>query len=113
MAAYPVWEKDVAWGRNHGPFGIKMILIFRGSGAGIMTVCLGESPRYARARSGCCPCDSQAQKACTRSRFCITLRAMTLTQLNAFVLVARLGSVTAAANALGVSESAVSQALSA
>ena len=30
---------------------------------------------------------------------------MTLTQLNAFVLVARLGSVTAAANALGVSES--------
>jgi LysR family transcriptional regulator, low CO2-responsive transcriptional regulator len=39
--------------------------------------------------------------------------AMTLTQLNAFVLVARLGSVTAAANALGVSESAVSQALTA
>src|SRR5499433_150530 len=38
---------------------------------------------------------------------------MTLTQLNAFVLVARLGSVTAAANALGVSELAVSQALSA
>jgi LysR family transcriptional regulator, low CO2-responsive transcriptional regulator len=38
---------------------------------------------------------------------------MTLTQLNAFVLVARLGSVTAAANALGVSESTVSQALSA
>src|ERR1700742_2314354 len=38
---------------------------------------------------------------------------MTLTQLNAFVLVARLGSVTAAANALGVNESAVSQALSA
>src|ERR1700730_5757581 len=38
---------------------------------------------------------------------------MTLTQLNAFVLVARLGSVPAAANALGVSESAVSQALSA
>ena len=38
---------------------------------------------------------------------------MTLTQLNAFVLVARLGSVTAAANALGVSESAVSQAISA
>jgi DNA-binding transcriptional LysR family regulator len=38
---------------------------------------------------------------------------VTLTQLNAFVLVARLGSVTAAANALGVSESAVSQALSA
>lgn len=38
---------------------------------------------------------------------------MTLTQLNAFVLVARLGSVTAAANALGVSEPAVSQALAA
>jgi DNA-binding transcriptional LysR family regulator len=38
---------------------------------------------------------------------------MTLTQLNAFVLVARLGSLTAAANALGVSEPAVSQALSA
>jgi LysR family transcriptional regulator, low CO2-responsive transcriptional regulator len=38
---------------------------------------------------------------------------MTLTQLNVFVLVARLGSVTAAANALSVSESAVSQALTA
>jgi DNA-binding transcriptional LysR family regulator len=38
---------------------------------------------------------------------------MTLTQLNAFVLVARLGSVSAAANALGVSEPAVSQALAA
>jgi len=38
---------------------------------------------------------------------------MTLTQLNAFVLVARLGSVTSAENALGVSESAVSQALTA
>src|ERR1700740_2684927 len=38
---------------------------------------------------------------------------MTLTQLNAFVLVARRVSVTAAANALGVSEPAVSQALSA
>jgi DNA-binding transcriptional LysR family regulator len=38
---------------------------------------------------------------------------VTLTQLNAFVLVARLGSVTAAANALGVSEPAVSQALAA
>ena len=38
---------------------------------------------------------------------------MTLTQLNVFVLVARLGSVTAAANALNVSEPAVSQALSA
>src|SRR5271170_7570742 len=39
--------------------------------------------------------------------------AMTLTQLNAFVLVARLGSVRAAAGALGVSESAVSQAITA
>lgn len=38
---------------------------------------------------------------------------MTLTQLSAFVLVARLGSVKAAANALNVSEPAVSQALAA
>jgi LysR family transcriptional regulator, low CO2-responsive transcriptional regulator len=38
---------------------------------------------------------------------------VTLTQLSAFVLVARLGSVTAAAGALGVSEPAVSQALAA
>lgn len=38
---------------------------------------------------------------------------MTLTQLGAFVLVARLGSVRAAAGALGVSEPAVSQALAA
>src|SRR3984893_8028645 len=38
---------------------------------------------------------------------------MTLTQLNAFVLVARLGSVTAAASALGVSAPDVSQALTA
>jgi LysR family transcriptional regulator, low CO2-responsive transcriptional regulator len=38
---------------------------------------------------------------------------MTLTQLNAFVLVARLGSVRAAAGVLGVSEPAVSQALTA
>ena len=38
---------------------------------------------------------------------------VTLTQLGAFVLVARLGSVKAAATALGVSEPAVSQALAA
>lgn len=38
---------------------------------------------------------------------------MTLTQLSAFVLVARLGSVKAAAHALSVSEPAVSQALAA
>jgi len=38
---------------------------------------------------------------------------MTLTQLSTFVLVARLGSVKAAATALGVSEPAVSQALAA
>src|SRR6202161_3897584 len=38
---------------------------------------------------------------------------MTLTQLNAFVLVARLGSVRGAGTALGVSESAVSQAITA
>lgn len=38
---------------------------------------------------------------------------MTLTQLSAFVLVARLGSVKAAAAALGVSEPAVSQAITA
>ena len=38
---------------------------------------------------------------------------MTLTQLKVFVLVTRLGSVKAAANTLGVSEPAVSQALSA
>ncbi|MCE3555428.1 LysR family transcriptional regulator [Pseudonocardia sp. RS11V-5] len=38
---------------------------------------------------------------------------MTLTQLSVFVLAARLGSVTAAASTLGVSEPAVSQALAA
>jgi DNA-binding transcriptional LysR family regulator len=41
------------------------------------------------------------------------MRSVTLTQLGAFVLVARLGSVQAAASTLGVSEPAVSQALSA
>jgi DNA-binding transcriptional LysR family regulator len=41
------------------------------------------------------------------------LHSMTLTQLGAFVLVARLGSVRAAADVLGVSEPAVSQALAA
>ena len=40
-------------------------------------------------------------------------RPVTLTQLGAFVLVARLGSVRAAAQVLGVSEPAVSQALAA
>jgi len=44
---------------------------------------------------------------------CRTFLSVTLTQLNAFVLVARLGSVRAAASALGVSESAVSQAITA
>ena len=38
---------------------------------------------------------------------------MTLTQLETFVLVARLGSVKAAARSLGVSEPAVSSALAA
>ena len=38
---------------------------------------------------------------------------VTLTQLSAFVLVARLGTVKAAASALGVSEPAVSQAIAA
>lgn len=42
-----------------------------------------------------------------------TLAMVTLTQLKVFVLVTRLGSVKAAASALGVSEPAVSQALAA
>jgi LysR family transcriptional regulator, low CO2-responsive transcriptional regulator len=42
-----------------------------------------------------------------------TVREVTLTQLKVFVLVARLGSVKGAATALGVSEPAVSQALTA
>jgi len=42
-----------------------------------------------------------------------TLRRVTLNQLKVFVLVVRLGSLRAAASALGVSEPAVSQALSA
>lgn len=41
----------------------------------------------------------------------LRLRRVTLTQLHTFVLVARLGTVRAAAEALGVSDSAVSQAL--
>jgi DNA-binding transcriptional LysR family regulator len=52
--------------------------------------------------------------ACPPGAGMLTLEcAMTLTQLNAFVLVARLGSVRAAAGALSVSESAVSQAITA
>ena len=43
----------------------------------------------------------------------VSLLAVTLTQLEAFVLVARLGSVTAAARTLGVSEPAISGALAA
>lgn len=43
----------------------------------------------------------------------LTLQVVTLSQLKVFVLVARLGSVKAAASALGVSEPAVSQALAA
>src|SRR5277367_5476020 len=53
-------------------------------------------------------------QACPPGALVLTMEcAMTLTQLNAFVLVARLGSVRAAATALGVSESAVSQAITA
>jgi LysR family transcriptional regulator, low CO2-responsive transcriptional regulator len=43
----------------------------------------------------------------------VALSGVTLTQLEAFVLVARLGSVTAAARTLGVSEPAISGALAA
>src|SRR5215813_7158484 len=56
----------------------------------------------------------EAVCVCGSPGICVIIgRVMTLTQLNVFVLVARLGSVTAAANALGVSEFVVSQALSA
>ncbi len=49
----------------------------------------------------------------TRAAARPTVLAVTLNQLKVFVLVVRLGSLRAAANALGVSEPAVSQALSA
>lgn len=48
-----------------------------------------------------------------RSGGCYQFSTVTLTQLEAFVLVARLGSVKAAAGTLGVSEPAVSEALAA
>lgn len=52
-------------------------------------------------------------RAMPTSPYRAMMGGMTLTQLSTFVLVAKLGSVKAAASALGVSEPAVSQALAA
>ena len=62
-----------------------------------------QSPHKRRVISTPKPCQS----------FAYSSAAVTLAQLKVFVLVSRLGSVRAAAAALGVSEPAVSQALAA